>query len=256
MSVVQRPLNVTLFVNDELGVRVANFLLQEPNTRVSRVIVNDPPKRRLAADLSELSERWGVPVLAYSDAWDQESPEAEADSLGVSVLFGHILSGTQLALFSRGVLNCHPSLLPHNRGAFPAAWSILESTPSGVTIHLMDEGLDTGQILFQEPVEVLAADTSGTLYSRTLEKLYEVFTKNWAKIRDGSFTPRDQVAGGSYHSSRSFHEMREFRLGELRDAEELLLRLRASSLLDGTGARVTLDSGEVVEVRIDVASRS
>src|SRR5204862_1767507 len=54
-----------------------------------------------------------------------------------------------------GCLNVHPSLLPANRGPVPLFWTFREGhQQTGVTIHLMNEGMDTGDILAQEPIEV------------------------------------------------------------------------------------------------------
>ncbi len=54
-----------------------------------------------------------------------------------------------------GFINCHPSLLPQNRGANPYFWAIYQGKEkSGVTFHLMDEGFDTGKIIFQEEIRI------------------------------------------------------------------------------------------------------
>src|SRR5579884_1196009 len=62
-----------------------------------------------------------------------------------------------------GCLNVHPSLLPANRGPVPLFWAFREGCQqTGVTIHFMDEGIDTGDILAQEPIDV----TSGISYTQ------------------------------------------------------------------------------------------
>lgn len=243
-------LQVTPLVNDGLGVRVVEFLLQDSEIHVDRVVVNDLPKRRLPATLAELSSAWGVPVVSYAEARFADSTDIAMPSMGVSVLFGHILKSPEIASFSQGVINCHPSLLPHNRGAFPAAWSILEGSPAGATIHVIDTGLDTGSTLLQRQVEVRDNDTSGSLYERTLDELFELFESNWASLKSGNIAAVDQAAGGSYHSSADFHAMRNFTLDQVTSAEDLLRRLRASSLLDGSGARITQPSGGTVEIAV------
>ena len=48
------------------------------------------------------------------------------------------------------IINIHISYLPYNKGYHPNFWAFFENTPSGVTIHLVDEGIDTGPILFQK----------------------------------------------------------------------------------------------------------
>ena len=53
------------------------------------------------------------------------------------------------------IINLHISYLPFNRGAHPNFWSFFDNTPSGVTIHLIDEGIDTGPIIYQKIVKFL-----------------------------------------------------------------------------------------------------
>jgi phosphoribosylglycinamide formyltransferase-1 len=81
--------------------------------------------------------------------------------------FMQILTPAFLERFPERVINVHPSLLP----AFPGAHAVRDqlaagATESGVTVHLVDEGVDTGPILLQEPVPVLPGDTEETLHAR------------------------------------------------------------------------------------------
>ena len=80
--------------------------------------------------------------------------------IGLSVLLGYILAPTFLSSFPQGVVNLHPALLPWNRGADPNVWSIVERTPAGATLHWMDAGVDTGDIIAQATTEI-AADGHG-----------------------------------------------------------------------------------------------
>jgi methionyl-tRNA formyltransferase len=89
-----------------------------------------------------------------------------------------------LAIPRLGILNVHPSLLPANRGPDPLFWTLYNGDPqTGVTIHLMDEGLDTGPIIAQERIavpggiryaelEARCADLGGKLLARSLWDLY------------------------------------------------------------------------------------
>ena len=90
----------------------------------------------------------------------------------VVVLAGymHLLTKPFLELFPERVINVHPSLLP----AFPGAHAVADqlaagATESGATVHLVDEGVDTGRILLQERVPVLPDDTEETLHARIKE---------------------------------------------------------------------------------------
>ena len=79
----------------------------------------------------------------------------------------HLLTPSFLDRFPNAVVNVHPSLLP----SFPGAHAVEEQLAAGVaesgaTVHLVDEGVDSGAVLAQEPVPVLAGDTPKTLHDR------------------------------------------------------------------------------------------
>ena len=82
----------------------------------------------------------------------------------------HLLTSAFLGRFPNAVVNVHPSLLP----AFPGAHAVEEQlaagvSESGATVHLVDEGVDSGPILRQERVPILAGDTAETLHERIKE---------------------------------------------------------------------------------------
>ena len=90
----------------------------------------------------------------------------------VVVLAGymHLLTKPFLELFPERVINVHPSLLPEFPGAHAVADQLAAgATESGATVHLVDEGVDTGRILLQERVPVLPGDTEETLHARIKE---------------------------------------------------------------------------------------
>jgi methionyl-tRNA formyltransferase len=96
-----------------------------------------------------------------------------------SVYFGFILKPDVLRVPTNGVVNLHPSFLPYNKGAYPNVWSIVDKTPAGVTLHFIDEGIDTGEIITQKEVPVLPTDTGQTLYMRLEEAARDIFIESW-----------------------------------------------------------------------------
>ncbi len=82
----------------------------------------------------------------------------------VAVAYGQILRQELLDIPARGVLNVHPSLLPRHRGASPIAGAILAGDDeTGVSIMLMDAGMDSGPVLAERRVPIGPLDTTGTL---------------------------------------------------------------------------------------------
>jgi methionyl-tRNA formyltransferase len=89
----------------------------------------------------------------------------------VLVAYGQLLHKGLLDLPEWGVLNIHASLLPAYRGPAPIQWTIINrEKKTGLTLMKMDEGMDTGPILFQEAVELLEHETGGSLHDRLAEK--------------------------------------------------------------------------------------
>jgi phosphoribosylglycinamide formyltransferase 1 len=119
----------------------------------------------------------GVPTATFSldchaDRTERDLVMAtwlEEHGVELVVLAGymHLLTEPFLRRFPERIVNVHPSLLP----AFPGAHAVEEQLAAGVaesgaTVHLVDEGVDSGPVLAQERVPVLAEDTTETLHER------------------------------------------------------------------------------------------
>lgn len=119
----------------------------------------------------------------------------------VSFGYRHIISGEILARFGERAVNLHVSYLPWNRGADPNLWSFLDDTPKGVTIHVIDEGLDTGPIIAQREVNYSVGDTLRTTYERLSRNIEDLFSEVWVDIREGKVSPSAQQGIGTIHKS-------------------------------------------------------
>lgn len=117
----------------------------------------------------------------------------------VVVAYGRILPESILKLPPFGCINVHASLLPEYRGAAPIQWAIINGDEiTGVTTMLMDKGLDTGDILFEEKIRISDEDTTETL-SRKLSELGASLLLNTIKgIKEGSIKPKPQTGEASY----------------------------------------------------------
>ena len=107
------------------------------------------------------------PSRAARDAAMADWLEEQSVSLVVLAGYMHLLTPAFLERFPDAIVNVHPSLLP----AFPGAHAVEEQLAAGVaesgaTVHLVDEGVDSGPVLAQERVPVLADDTAETLHER------------------------------------------------------------------------------------------
>ncbi len=144
-----------------------------------------------------------LPVLQPERARDPaflEQLRALRPDLIVVVAYGQILPQTILDLPRLGCLNVHASLLPKYRGAAPVQWAIITGEKeTGVTIMKMDAGMDTGDILSQQPSLIHPEDTSETLHERLARLGAELLSLTIPDFVAGKIQPRPQsVEGVSY----------------------------------------------------------
>jgi methionyl-tRNA formyltransferase len=189
------------------------------------------------------------------------APEALADVSGLNadlfvvVAYGQILSKATLALPRLGCINVHASLLPKYRGASPIHAAILNGDPeSGVTIMQMDEGLDTGDILYQSACAILPEDTAGALHDRLARLAPVPLLRVISQLADNSasripqddslatYAPKITKSQGSLDWSRSAAELeRQVRAfhpwpGSFTRLEDgSTLKIHAACLTEGSG---------------------
>ena len=117
--------------------------------------------------------RLGVPVL-QPQGLRGEAVQAELAALNPDVIvvaaYGRLLPPPVLELAPHGCLNLHPSLLPRHRGPSPVATAILEGDAvTGVSLMLLDEGMDTGPVIAQANVRLEGRETAAELTDRLFE---------------------------------------------------------------------------------------
>jgi methionyl-tRNA formyltransferase len=147
------------------------------------------------------------PVLAHLRTGTEEvvalgpdEPFAARDQrLVVSHGYRRILRRDVLDALPDRVINLHIALLPYNRGADPTLWSVLEDTPAGVTIHYIDEGVDTGDVIAQREVEFADDDTLASAYAGLQAAMVALFVEQWPAISAGTNARTPQPPGGTVH---------------------------------------------------------
>lgn len=141
-------------------------------------------------------------AAAGCEVWHTSEPLTSIPPFDAVVSFGyrHILKPDTIASSSVPIINLHVSHLPWNRGAHPNFWAFLDGTPSGVTIHLIDKGIDTGPILFQRRVHFDRGEaTFVETHRRLVAEIETLFEDNLTAIIDGTYPVSPQVGPGSHH---------------------------------------------------------
>lgn len=147
-------------------------------------------------------------VIIFSDPIDANDIKRIKPKLVISYNYMHIVKKNVIDLLGNRIINMHISYLPWNRGANPNFWSFAENTPKGVTIHLLTEKLDQGDILFQKEVHMDPKnETFVSSYDKLHTEICDLLIDNWDVIVNGDPEPCKQVGVGSYHSISDFEQV-------------------------------------------------
>jgi methionyl-tRNA formyltransferase len=120
----------------------------------------------------------------------------------ISYGYTHILNKEHISSSKNPILNLHISYLPWNKGFSPNYWSWKKNTPKGVTIHQIDEGLDTGPVYVQKFVNFNGDETLSSSYLILKLEIEKLFLQSFDKIISGQLQPYKQESKGSHQFKR------------------------------------------------------
>lgn len=171
-------------------------VVTQPDQRKGRDRTLSPPP------VKELALSRGVRVLQPKNLKDplflNDLYHLKPDMI-VVVAYGKILPPQVLGLPRYGCINVHASLLPKYRGAAPIQWAIIKGEKkTGITTMMMDEGLDTGNILLQEEIQIYDSNNSETLGKRLADIGGSLLIKTVQGMKEGSINPVPQTGIPSY----------------------------------------------------------
>jgi methionyl-tRNA formyltransferase len=176
------------------GVEVA-LVVTQPDRPAGRGKKLASPAVKVAA------ERLNLPLMQTSTLRDPDIRSRIvnlAPDLIVVAAFGMILGKWILDLPASGCVNLHASLLPKYRGANPIAAAIAEGeVMTGVSLMLMDAGLDTGAVYTTTEVDIKHADTTESLMPRLAAAAGELLSRHLGDLIDGRLTPVPQGPGAT-----------------------------------------------------------
>ena len=160
----------------------------------------DKPKGRKGeltpAPVKVIAKREGIKVYQPLKVRDEEFVDtlrAYNPDVMVVVAFGQIIPLSILKMPKYGCVNIHGSLLPKYRGAAPIQWAVLDGEKeTGITTILMDEGIDTGDILLKKTIKIDADETSGSLFDKLKALGAKTILETLDELEKGSITPTKQ----------------------------------------------------------------
>jgi len=161
----------------------------------------------------------------------------------VSFGYRHIIKKPVIERYKDKIINLHISYLPWNRGASPNVWSFAEKTPKGVSIHLVDEGIDTGDILFQRKVFLKKSHTLKQSHNILLKEVQKLFIEKWKIIESFNYsrTKQDPLVG-SYHTKK--------------ETEEFLQKLQITDWNTEVGELIMRSDNDIINDIQEIRSRN
>ena len=148
--------------------------------------------------------------------------------IGILAWWPNILKGPILKVPAMGWLNFHPSYLPFNRGKHPNFWCLVDETPCGVTLHYVNEGIDSGGIVAQKKTELSWEDTGETVYLKARESMIELLQEKYDDIIAGRLPVIEQaLEAGTFHRAKEIETACRIDLDATMQTRRLLNILRA-----------------------------
>lgn len=248
----------TLKLLHDAGHEIVGVFAQPDKPVGRKQILTPPPVKVLAEELN-------IPVFQPTTLRNGEALEIIKQlnpEIIVVVAYGKILPKEILDFAKYGCINGHASLLPKYRGASPIQWCIVcGEKQTGVTIMQMDEGMDTGDILSTETVDILPDETAEQLFERLSDISAKLMVTTLEKIKKGEITPIRQNEAEATYAPIIKKEMAH--LDFTQDAQKLACAVRgyyswpcAYFFLDGKRIKVisvkvsdktSKNSGEVID---------
>lgn len=148
-------------------------------------------------------------VNANCEVWHTQGKIVSTQGYDLAISYGyrHILTRAAIESSRAPIINLHISYLPWNRGAHPNFWSFFDCTPSGVSIHLIDGGIDTGPIIDQRYVNFpKELKTFAQTYRHLNREIEALFRQNLEEIIEGTYTAVPQRRPGTFHKAADLPE--------------------------------------------------
>lgn len=240
-------MRLALFADGLVGHAITRYLTETYPKDLVLVITTS------ANDITETAQLAGARTITAQDPDSLlEAVRTAQPDLGLLAWWPEIIRPPLLHEPPQGFVNTHPSLLPHNRGRNPNFWAIIEQAPYGVTLHYIDEGIDTGDIIAQQPLPIDWTDTGATLYQRSCDAMIALVAESYPALRAGTAprTPQDPAVG-LHHFGHELDPASHISLDQQYTARDLLNLLRARTFPGHPACRFT-DDGTTYSVTVTI----
>lgn len=240
-------MEIVLMSHGVVGKKIFLWMLEHYRSDLSLVVTV------MEDEIYEMAAKYNVKTIIYHSEDQLISQLSELNlELGVLAWWPNLVSGRLLRLTTRGFVNTHPSYLPYNRGKHYNFWNLVEEVPFGVSLHFVDEGIDSGDIIAQSQIQKTWEDDGKSLYDKAQAEIVKLFVQAYPKIRVWEIhrEPQD-LSKGSLHFSRELESASRIDLDAETTPRRLLNLLRAKTFPGHPACRFS-ENGEIFEVTVSI----
>ncbi len=225
-------MNIYLMANDWPGALVAKYLVECGET-IEKLYLHGANERKYGEEIAanaQVSENQIYDAGIVEDPLHLEEVRQSPPDFIITVYWSYLLKPDFFRL-AGNTLNFHPALLPINRGWYPHVHSIIDGTPTGVTIHKIDEDADTGPVWAQRESPLRETDTAYDIYHRLQHEIVELFEEKWPLIKAGRIRPIPQLddSRSIYHKKKEVNSLDSLDLSSAYTGRQIINLLRARS---------------------------
>ena len=209
ISVVRSPLSGTDAVSNHNALDDTNHesLIAEDDSltkhsiQVKKIRILGP-KSRNESIRKKLCEQ-GFEVIVSPDPYDADSVDEFSPDIILSSGYDRLLRPKTIQKYSQRIINLHAAYLPWARGIGTTLFATILRYPYGVSVHFINEGLDTGNLIARKIVQTEQDDTLRTFYSKLLSATEDLFFESFPKIVSGQTNGVSQEELGEINTNRS-----------------------------------------------------
>jgi len=149
-------------------------------------------------------------IITYEDIITVDFLKSNNIDFIISSGYAPIIKEPVVLEYSNKIINLHNTFLPYGKGIFPIFWNFFENTQTGVTIHFIDTGIDSGDVVFQKKVDFEHKQTIKEAHDILLCELEKLFIANWNNIITNNFKRQAQKKINSKIKYRSRVDSEKF----------------------------------------------
>jgi methionyl-tRNA formyltransferase len=225
------------FVDHEIGRQLLQNLIARGKQKLDIVAVVSTSEngKMWWPGVEDICVSEGIPLLRYPSC-GIEAIEHISPDWSLFLSWKYLMPDQILRSAQQGAINLHYSLLPKYRGVYPVNWALIDGCQeTGITFHLVNLGIDSGDIVIQRKARILPSDTARTLQKRLDVQASEAFDELLELIEKGEVhvtaTPQNDIERPNYKSRQDFEAVCELDLDHTCTLREAIDLLRGLSFL-------------------------